>query len=298
MSTAQPHNLPPASVIICSRNRPQLLLESVESVLQGEAVPAELIIMDQSDNENMPLASMISKRGCQVRYVRTKTIGECPAKNEAIRLARHDILVFTDDDVFVSPDWFGSTVCALLSAGPDTVVTGRVLPAVATSGDGFVPSTKVDKEPAIYQGRIYADVLYPLNMAFYRCMIDQVGDFDIRLGAGSPFRGAEDNDFGFRVLEAGCRIVYAPDSIVYHRAWRTAKDYLPLQWSYGYGQGAYYAKHLSLRDRYMLGRMQHSVRRHLRLFLRLFWHERREAYAHAVYAFGILYGATKWLITQ
>ena len=48
MTTRQsftPPSLPPTSLIICSRNRPALLRKTVESVLQGDEVPTELIIV-------------------------------------------------------------------------------------------------------------------------------------------------------------------------------------------------------------------------------------------------------------
>ena len=40
----------PASVVICTRNRPVLLSQAVASILAGDDVPAEIIVVDQSDN--------------------------------------------------------------------------------------------------------------------------------------------------------------------------------------------------------------------------------------------------------
>ena len=57
-------------------------------------------------------------------------------------------------------------------------------------------------------------------------VFEQVGGFDARLGAGSRFPAADDNDLGFRLLKAGYEIVYAPEPVVYHRAWRPASEYL------------------------------------------------------------------------
>lgn len=291
--------LPPTSLIICSRNRPQLLLESVESVLQGDETPTEILIMDQSDTPHSLLANLTTARECAIRYQRTSSIGECPARNEGIGLARYDLLVFTDDDVIVPAAWFGTLVRALLKAGRRSVVTGRVLPSQPDTAGGFAPTVKLDTNPAVYAGRPGEDVLFPMNMAFYRTASDEVGGFDVRFGAGGPFRGAEDNDMGFRFLEAGYRIVYAPEAMLYHRAWRTIGDYLPLRWSYGYCQGAFYAKHLSLKDPYMLQRMKSDIGRHtFRLIRYLGRRSRRQTFADALYVLGVMYGATKWLVTQ
>lgn len=290
--------LPLTSLIICSRNRPQLLIETVESVLQGEEVPTELVIVDQSDVSNPKLEKLTTDRPCQIRYVRPGSVGLSRARNSGIAAAQYDILAFTDDDVELTSSWFRELVRALLSAGPRAAVTGRVLVGLTGPPGGFAPSTKSDLNPVVYEGRIGEDVLYPNNAALFRSAFKDVGDFDIRLGAGGTFCSAEDNDFGFRLLEAGYRIVYAPEAVLYHRAWRDEGDYSPLRWSYGYGQGAYFAKHLSLRDRYMLWRMVRHIKNHMVGFLRRVWSQPRLAYGDAVYVWALLCGATKWLFTQ
>ena len=41
-------SLPSTSLIIASRDRPELLADTVASVLKGDEVPAEIVIVDQS----------------------------------------------------------------------------------------------------------------------------------------------------------------------------------------------------------------------------------------------------------
>lgn len=290
--------LAPASAIICSRNRPQLLFESVQSVLDGEEVPAELIVMDQSDAPNTSLAALGTVHGCEVRYVCTRTVGECPARNEGIALARHDLLVFTDDDVRVEPTWYGTLVRALVDAGRRSVVTGRILPGISEARGGFVPTLQESTMPAAYTGRVGKNVLLPLNMALYRTAIEAAGGFDERLGAGSPYSGGEDSDLGYRLLEAGYRIVYVPEAVVYHRAWRGDAERDRLRWAYGRGQGAFYAKYLHLRDPYMLRRLAKEVA--LRAYdaaCQARQHP-RAAREQLITILGVLSGVGQWLVTQ
>jgi GT2 family glycosyltransferase len=270
----------------------------MKSILAGAEVPTELIIVDQSDVPHPTLASFTTERACNIRYVWTDSVGASRARNAGIAMARYDILVFTDDDITVPSTWFGRLIRALLCSGPRTVVTGRVLPTTAQEPGGFAPSTKVDESPAVYAGRIGEDVLYTNNAAMYRSAIDEVGNFDVRLGPGAPFATAEDNDLGFRLLETGYRIVYVPEAVLYHRAWRNEQDYLPLRWTYGRGQGAYYAKHLSLTDRYMLWRMVRHVKNHALGFARRVRRQRRLAYGDAIYLLGFCSGTLQWLLTQ
>jgi GT2 family glycosyltransferase len=297
-ASSSPASLPASSLIIPSRNRPELLLAAVRSILQGDDIPTELIIIDQSDAPSTALATLTTDRACKIRYLWTKSVGASRARNAGIAAAQHDILVFTDDDVTVTSTWFGALIRALLCAGPRAVVTGRVLAAMAQTPGGFAPSTKADENHVVYVGRIGEDVLFSNNAAMFRSAIKEVGDFDVRLGPGGPFSTAEDNDLGFRLLEAGYRINYVPEAVLYHRPWRNERDYLPLRWSYGYGQGAYFAKHLSLRDRYMLWRMVRHIKNHLLGFVRRVWGQRHLACGDAVYVFAVLCGAAKWLLTQ
>jgi GT2 family glycosyltransferase len=179
------------------------------------------------------------------------------------------------------------------------VVTGQVFPTEPTTPGGFAPTKKVDPLPAIYEGRVGEDVLFPMNMAMYRSAIEAVGDFDERFGAGGPFYGAEDNDLGYRLLEAGYRIHYIPEAGLYHRAWRGAQEYVRTRWIYGYCQGAFYAKYLSLRDRYMLRRMGRDLFRHAkRLPRRVLRLEQQWLYRDSAFILGLLMGAFKWLVTQ
>jgi GT2 family glycosyltransferase len=275
-----------------------MLADAVESILQGYETPTELIIVDQSDVAHPEPAAPTTERPCQLRYHRVQSVGLSRANNYGIDVAQHEILVFTHDDILVSPTWFASLAQALLNAGPRAVVTGRVLPEEGDPPGRFVPSTKTDERPAVYEGRIGVGVLYPMSMAMYRAALDEVGRFDERLGPGTPFPAAEDNDLCFRLLEAGYRIIYAPEAILYHRAWRTERDYIPLRWGYGRGEGAYLAKHLGFRDRYMLRRMMRMIKNHLVRSAGQLRHHRRLAYGDAVFALGILAGAAQWFLTQ
>jgi GT2 family glycosyltransferase len=275
-----------------------MLVETVESVLKGHAVPAELIIIDQSSVPNPALAAFETDRACDVRYIWQPIPGLSRARNVGIAAARHDLLVFTDDDMWVAADWWEALLRALLAAGPRGVVCGQVRPSEAPAAWGYVPSTKVDAEPAIYTAPGAVDELFGNHMAMYRSAFDNLGLFDERLGSGTAFPNAEDCDFGYRLLTNGYRIHYAPEAVLYHRGWRTEREYLPLRWTYGFGRGAYYAKHMRWRDRYMLRRLFTDIRDHLLPLPGLFLRDRRRAWGHLYLTAGLVYGAAAWLLTR
>src|SRR5439155_23952935 len=105
-------------------------------------------------------------------------------------------------------------------AGPRTIATGRVLSTAPETPGGFAPSTKIEEASIVYEGRVGKDVLWGNNMAMYRSAIAPIGGFDERLGVGSHFPSSEDNDLGFRLLEAGYRFIYVPEAVLYHWYWQ------------------------------------------------------------------------------
>jgi len=298
MNISDARELPPTTLIICSRNRPQLLLETVASVLKGDKVPTELIVVDQSRIPNAALANTKSDRPCDVRYLQTQSIGLSRGRNAGIAQARCDVVAIIDDDMLVEASWFEVLIGHLCQAGERAVVTGRVLPAIAEVPGGFVPAVVSKTSPAIYEGRIGTDVLAGGHMAAFRSLLETVGGFDERLGPGSDFPAAEDNDLGFRLLEAGAPIFYVPEAVIHHRAWRTKSEYLGIRWTYGLGKGGFYAKHLSLTDRYMLRRMGWDIWHRIVRLPRRIAAVPRQTVGDLVYICGIVFGATRWLITQ
>ena len=287
--------LPPSSVIVCSRNRPRYLLETVESVLQGSQRPAEIVIVDQSDQPHPTLATMGVRDGCAIRYLHSAERGVSRARNTGMRAAATELLIYTDDDVFVDPGWLEPMVRQLGEMGPRGVVTGRVLATPDEVPGGFAPALVSSETTAEYVGRTAKDVLEAGNMGVHRATMLELGGYDEELGPGTGYPAGEDNDMGYRLLAAGCRIRYVPEGVIYHRAWRGPEEYLPLRWRYGIGQGAYYGKHLRTGGRYLAGRLARLLRHHLWLSVRRAPREPKAATGHLVYVGGVLTGLVRRL---
>ena len=290
--------LPRSSLILCTRNRFKLLADTLASILEANEVPDELIIIDQSDEKHFSLNQLANDKGCEVRYLWSPIIGSSHARNAGILAAKHDILAFVDDDMWVAPNWYSALIQALVEGGPRSIVTGRVETAPPEKPSGFVISVHGWDDHQIYQGRINKDVLATGLMAAYRSAFEALGGLDERLGPGTRFPGAEDNDFGFRCLEAGYKIIYQPDSVIYHRAWRTRRDYIPLFWRYGRGQGAFYAKHFKENGPYMRSRAKQDFVRYLRLLPERLWKGQFLVVAGSTaFILGEISGFLDWSIT-
>lgn len=261
---------------------------------QCDELPAEVVVVDQADGAEGDRNAF----GDRVRVIATPSVGLSNARNLGARAARSEVLVFLDDDILVEPAWLRALVDALVVAGPDAVVTGRVQAGEPEQPHAFTPATALGDERVSYRGRLRRDVLAGGSMALFRSLFEEVGGFDPRLGAGARFPAAEDNDLGLRLLERGCTIVYVPEAVAVHRAWRGRGDSLRLRWRYGRGKGGFYGKHASLRDRHMLARAARDVGRRLLALPLNAVTSRGRAAADIAYSAGVIGGMVEWLVCE
>jgi GT2 family glycosyltransferase len=289
-----------ATVLVCSRDRPRLLAETVASVLASSRVPRELLVVDQSTVAQGELAALGGVRGCTVTYLHTTERGLSRARNTGLRAAAYDIVVLLDDDMLVEPEWLGCLLAGFVDGGACTVVTGRVLAGPHEEGDGVVPPAALVTQPtaAVYRGRQSTDVMAGANVALHREVAIAIGGFDERLGAGARFPSAEDNDMGLRLLDAGCEVRHVPGAVVLHRAWRSPRERALMRWRYGRGKGAFYAKHMRRSDPYALARLRADARARIAAAQRGLPHSPRASAGQLLYLAGMLTGAAQWLLYE
>jgi GT2 family glycosyltransferase len=137
-----------------------------------------------------------------------------------------------------------------------------------------------------------------MNMGMYRRAFEEVGLFDERLGPGTPFPAAEDNDLCDRLLHCGFEIHYVPTAVLYHRAWRSDRDYLGLRWAYGRGQGAFYGKTLRLREGHARRCLRADFTHRIRRLLQGLRENRRRSIGETAYLLGLIAGMGQWLVTH
>jgi glycosyltransferase involved in cell wall biosynthesis len=109
--------VPKVSVIIPTYNRPELLVQAVESVLAQTFKDLEVIVVDDGSEEGdiPPLTGITDDR---IRFIRQEHSGRSTARNQGIAEARGEFIAFLDDDDYYLPDKLGSEV-HFLDANPD-----------------------------------------------------------------------------------------------------------------------------------------------------------------------------------
>ena len=104
------------SVIIATKNRDAALRDiSLPSLLAQDAVDFEVIVWDASDNDRSEKAAMdfaprFGKKGILFRYHKAPRVGSASQRNDAVSVARGEVVFFIDDDCEVSTDGLSSLV--------------------------------------------------------------------------------------------------------------------------------------------------------------------------------------------
>lgn len=207
---------PPATVVIATYGRDDVLCDAIASVLAADELPFELLVIDQTQIHRPDVERRL--RAIDDDRYHRYVVGppSLPAaRNFGIAAARGEIVIFVDDDVVVDPRF----VEAHLDAhGPGVgAVAGRVRDLDGQpSGELF----HIDRWGGNVGGWDWSapgltNTVRGCNMSFPRTVLRAVGGFDTRF-RGNAYR--EESDVCRRVLDAGFTIRYTPDASLLHLA--------------------------------------------------------------------------------
>ena len=254
------------SAIICTRNRAASLERTLQEMAKLDLAGIaefELVVVDNGslDATRSVVEAFEADAPFPVRYVSELRPGLSAARNSGLAMANGALILFTDDDCLVPDNWAQVGV-GLLELEPLQVIGGRVELHNPAHLQVSIRTSLVRETASPEQ--IFGFVL-GANMAFGRAVVDKIGLFDVRLGAGTPLHAAEDTEFAYRALINGIPVRYEPSFTVRHDHGRTEqRDFYRLERGYSIGVGALVMRYL-LDGRIELARPVYwEVRRTLR----------------------------------
>ena len=293
------------SIVIPVRNGEKTIIALLESIYSGSISPDEVVVIDQSDNEStqtiIDYYQKINKRNC-LCYIRSSRRGLCANRNDCIKAAKHEFIVFVDQDMTVDYRWLELIVDEWVDKWnkKPVVISGRTLPGDQFKPTDLVPSIQESNERKVYIKRPKTtEVLYGAYFAASKELFVSLRPkpFDERLGVGTKFPGADDTDFAYRVIRAGYLIVYEPKILAYHhpepRSWRK------MHYDYSIGYGAYMGKYLLEGDiimlidfvRCMIGNIVKGFRSLIKL-------QEPEGSARLLANLGLVNGFVRWIFSE
>lgn len=253
------------TVIVCTRNRPDMLSSCLKSLLDIRYPEFEIVVVDNApdDSSSRDVFNEIAGGNPRFRYIVEPLKGLSRARNRGLAEASTNFVAFTDDDVVVDPSWLEGITRGFDLEPGIACVTGMVLPTNLESKAERYFERRVSWSSSV-ECRVYdlkkrdnESALFPFdagqfgtgaNFALDRRLTLELGGFDIALGAGSLAGGGEDLDMFVRILRSEHKLAYSPSALVWH-SHRTAQTDLRAQMHlYGVGLGAYLLKQLFDRE--------------------------------------------------
>jgi glycosyltransferase involved in cell wall biosynthesis len=260
-----------ASVLICTYSRAALLKDTLASLRAVRSARMwEIVVVDNNstDDTRAVVEAYAPAAAVPVRYIFEPRQGKSYALNTGIARCAGDLIVFTDDDVRVTPDWL-DRACDALDRDPTIDYTGGpVRPMWETPPPPWIDQTRGElwgtlaildygAEPFLFEDR--RKVPLGVNMAVRRTLVDRIGGFHPELGRrGRSLLGQEQAEFFARSRAAGARGLYVPAMQVQHfvPAARLTKRYFRRWW---YWKGVSRARLEGLHRRTELGLDLRSV---------------------------------------
>lgn len=203
-----------ASVVIPTYNR-RKILGKVLSALAAQDYPPqdyEIILVDDGSTDGTEEMIKNFQAPCRLVYHRIPRSGPARARNEGIRLAQGEYIIFIDSDLIVPPHFISSHLAAHTT--PRDIVHGPVIHTNDLDNPTQAKMKLTDISRAFFATG---------NVSLRRDKLLAAGLFD------EDFReyGWEDLELGLRLAHLGMRKVDCPRCVGYHYKSRLSLDQLP-----------------------------------------------------------------------
>jgi glycosyltransferase involved in cell wall biosynthesis len=175
------------SVAICTWNRARLLDDTLTH-LRRLAVPPgvgwEVLVVNNNCTDDTDAVLARHADHLPLRRLFEPQQGHCPARNRAVQEATGDLLLWTDDDVWVDPNWLAEYVAA-----------ARGRPEAAFFGGAIEPNFAA--EPPAWIRRHLATIQYVFALCDLGPEVRELREDEFPVGASFAVRTALQRRFPF-----------------------------------------------------------------------------------------------------
>ncbi|NDV46478.1 glycosyltransferase family 2 protein [Paludibacter sp. 221] len=216
------------SIIICTYNRAKYIYRALEGLAVNDfpVEEYEIILVNNNSSDNTEEECLRFQQdypNVDFLYFIEMKQGLSHARNRGIQESTYGILVFLDDDAFVSADYLPNLKKNVLSVPDGMAFGGKIVPLFESGKTPvwlsrwsmtFVSAQDRGRKTKRFTGRAFP---IGANMGFRKQCITQVGLFNTELGRSlKNLAGGEEKDLFARFKEEGLEIYYFPDVEVQH----------------------------------------------------------------------------------
>ena len=230
---------PKISVIVCTYKGSATLVECLDSLCALDYPDYEILLVNDGKDERVHEVALAYEK---VKRMPIEHGGLSVARNFGVDGARGEIIVYTDDDCIVEPDWLQWIALGFRNNPRAGCVGGPNIPPEPETTREAVIAAAPGSACHVLLTDTQAEHLPGCNLAVRKSVFEEVGGFD------PIFRTAGDDvDFCWRVIDAGYELGFHPASFVWHYRRATVSAYLKQQLGYGKAEAQLMVKQ---RDRF------------------------------------------------
>jgi GT2 family glycosyltransferase len=209
-----------ASIIIVNYNGLHFLKQCLNSLLKSNEGDTEIIVVDNASQDGS--IEMINKYFPQVSLIcLPENVGFGAGNNVGAREAHGEYLAFLNPDTVVEPGWLKGLIVPLEKNPLVGMTTSKILlmdkpDLINTCGNdvhisGLTLCRGLGAPASAYNQPADVNAISGAAFAIRRELFDKLGGFDPGF-----FLYMEDTDLSLRARLAGFKIVFTPDSVIYH----------------------------------------------------------------------------------
>ncbi len=227
---------PRISVIVATWHRPVTLPTCIASILANAHDSFEVILADQNPSGDTESQLAALAEDPRLRILNVPPRGLSLAQNAAAANARGEILLFTDDDCEVPPNWIADCAAAFARHPSAGLLIGAVDPSPHDVSAGFIPCVTRSEERLWQRAQEKPELeVMGACMAARRTAWNLLGGFPPGIAPGTEVAAGGDYDLTLRALLNAIPVLETPSVRVIHhgfRAWPEARRLLE-----GYAHG-------------------------------------------------------------
>jgi len=203
------------ALVVATYNGEKVIGKCLRSLLKTDYENKEIVVVDDGSTDRTP--EILNEFRNRITVLQGNRSGVAGCRNLAARHSGAEFVATTDDDCEARPDWITK---AIGSFGDERVaaVTGEKIYKTTN----LVSAVRSAEYRVRYRNRTREarSVECPVSVFRKSCQ-EAVGGFSVW-----TLVGGEDTDIGYKLKEAGYRIVFEPEMIVYHDPEESFRLYL------------------------------------------------------------------------
>jgi len=236
------------SVIIPTCNRPWTLARCLAGLDRQSLSPQrfEVLVCDDGSTFGVESVAMAAAPGLRLRLFRQQRSGPAAARNQGIRAAAGELLLFLNDDAIPDSELLLRHVLTH-EANAKVAVLGRLTTAARHLNTRFAWILERTNALFGYNGlenyhRYDYNQFYTCNVSVAAAAVRAAGGFDPDFADAA----AEDIELGYRLQKQGLRVLYTPDCLTWHEHKIAPADFCAINYRRGYWAMLFFLKHEDL----------------------------------------------------